>query len=120
VDIDLAAMARGFRPAAPTYAVSNPVKGAVVAAGGVARFTADAGASGIGSFDFTVKGNDGSAWSAKVRVLIEPGAVGIHRRRAAIAGAVEPGIRRDLRGRRLSRRLRAAGGNGARPVPRGT
>ncbi len=119
-DIDLAAMARGFRPVAPTYAVSNPVKGAVVVAGGVARFTAAAVASGIGSFDFTVKGNDGSSWSATVRVLIESGAVGLHRRRAAIGGTVGPGLRRDLRGRFLSRGRRAADGNGARPLPRGT
>jgi len=104
-DIDLAALARGFRPVAPAYAVSNPAKGTVGITGGIARFTADAGASGIGSFDFTVKGNDGSSWSAKVWVLIEPGSVGVRGRRESATGVLgaAPGLRRDFRGR-LQRR----------------
>lgn len=108
-EIDLADFTQGFRAVSPAFTASAdpaPVKGKLSIAGSLARFTPDAGASGIGSFAFTVKGNDGSEWNAKVSVLIEPGPVGIRRMQKSHGAKTAGG--RDLRGRIRPRPLHAA------------
>jgi len=73
VDVDLVAFTQGFQSVSPTYTVANALKGTVSVSGHVARFTPTAGVTGLGSFDFTVKGGDGTSWTGTVSVLLEPG-----------------------------------------------
>lgn len=84
VDIDLLAFTQGFKSVAPTFSVAKSVKGAAVLAanGHVVRFTPTANTTGLGSFEYSVKGNDGTAYTGSVAVLIEPGSPTSVRERA--------------------------------------
>ena len=73
VDVELAGFTQGFQSVSPTYTVANAAKGSVSVSGHVARFTPTSGAKGSGTFDFTVKGNDGTSWTGTVSILCEPG-----------------------------------------------
>lgn len=68
-DVDLRAFTQGFQGVAPTYTVANASKGtaALQSNGYTARFTPSA--SGVGSFQFTVKGSDATTWTGTVYVL---------------------------------------------------
>jgi hypothetical protein len=79
VDVDLTAFTSGFKSVSPTYTVASATKGSVAmqADGKTARFTPTAGASGLGSFSYTVKGNDGTTWTENVSVLVEAGTTAI-------------------------------------------
>jgi len=76
VDIDLLAFTQGFKSVSPTFTVAKLVKGAAVLAanGHVVRFTPTANTTGLGSFEYSIKGNDGTAYTGSVAVLVEPGA----------------------------------------------
>jgi hypothetical protein len=73
VDVDLTTFTQGFQSVSPTYTVTNATKGTVSISGHVARFTPTTGVTGLGSFDFTVKGGDGTSWTATVSILCELG-----------------------------------------------
>jgi hypothetical protein len=74
VDIDLGAYATGFSAVSPTYSVSGALNGTVAlgADGHTARFGPTAGCHGLASFNFTVTGSDGTAYTGQVVVLVGP------------------------------------------------
>lgn len=74
VDVDLATYARGFADVAPVYTVNMANCGSVelLADKHTARFTKASGFVGLSSFDFNVKGSDGSNFSARVAVAVQP------------------------------------------------
>jgi autotransporter-associated beta strand protein len=73
VDIDLWQYTSGFTNASPTYSVTGLSNGVVTMnSGHVAHFVPPANFSGLGSFRFTVTGNDGTAWTNNVAVLMSP------------------------------------------------
>jgi len=73
VDINLLAFTQGFKSVAPTFTTANGLKGtlSILADGHTARFTPTASYKGLGSFDFTVKGSDGTTFTTTVSVLVE-------------------------------------------------
>ena len=73
VDVDLAAYTRGFADVAPVYTVMSSC-GTVelLADKHTARFTKPNGFVGLSAFDFNVKGSDGSTFSARVAVAVQP------------------------------------------------
>jgi autotransporter-associated beta strand protein len=73
VDIDLWQYTSGFTNANPTYTVTILSNGVVTLnSGHIAHFTPAANFSGMGAFQFTVTGNDGTAWSNNVAVIASP------------------------------------------------
>jgi autotransporter-associated beta strand protein len=72
VDVDLRQYTGGFANASPSYSVMLPTNGtvALLADGHTAEFTATGNFSGLGSFNFYVHGNDGSAMTNTVGVLV--------------------------------------------------
>jgi len=74
VDVDLAAYALGFSRVSPVFTVSRAGCGTVTlnADGHTARFTPAAATVGLASFDFTVTGSDGSAYTGRVAVAVAP------------------------------------------------
>jgi hypothetical protein len=108
VDIDLAALTQGFKSVTPTFSVTNPVKGtvALLSNARTARFTPVAGATGTGSFAFTVKGSDGTTWTSSVSVLVEPGTTGLEGSPEAATGfANAQVVWMDVQGRELLREV---------------
>ena len=74
IDVNLVDFTKGFQTVSPTYSVKNVKNGTATVSGNKAAFTPSANFTGIASFDFTVKGNDGTEWSSTVYVLVEPDA----------------------------------------------
>ena len=76
LDFDLRTITRGFKDVAPTYSVSAAENGTVELAGDgyTARFAPKANFSGLASFKYTVKGNDGTEYTGRVEVLVEKSA----------------------------------------------
>jgi hypothetical protein len=74
VDIDLAAYATGFSSVSPTYTVSGAQNGTVAlqSDGHTARLQPTSGCHGLSSFNFTVKGSDGSTYTSEAMVLVLP------------------------------------------------
>lgn len=74
VDVDLSTYTRGFADVAPVYTVSMANCGSVelLADKHTARFTKASGFVGLSAFDFNVKGSDGSTFSARVAVAVQP------------------------------------------------
>ena len=73
VDVDLAALTLGFSDVAPVFTLAPATCGAVTLSGDhVARFTPPAGFTGVASFEFTVKGSDGTTYTARVGVVVAP------------------------------------------------
>jgi hypothetical protein len=74
VDIDLAGFSTGFSTVSPTYTVAGAQNGTVTLQtdGHTARFQPTTNCYGLGSFTFTVKGSDGSAFSDELSVLVTP------------------------------------------------
>jgi len=72
-DIDLQTFTSGFESVSPTYTVDNAVKGTaeLESDGYTVRFTPAWDSMGLASFEFTVKGSDNTAYTAKVSVLVE-------------------------------------------------
>jgi autotransporter-associated beta strand protein len=70
-DVDLRQYTGGFTNASPIYSTFAPTNGAVtlLVDGHTARFTPTANFSGLGSFNFSVRANDGSAMTNIVGVL---------------------------------------------------
>jgi hypothetical protein len=119
VDVDLAAFTQGFQSVSPTYAVAGASKGSVTVSGHVARFVPTAGATGLGSFDFTVKGNDGTSWTGTVSTLCEPGSTtltrgGRIREPSGMAPATVTWL--DPMGRMLLRQVQTLDPQGPRPI----
>ena len=76
LDFDLRTITRGFKDVAPAYSVSAAENGTVELAGDgyTARFAPKANFSGLASFKYTVKGNDGTEYTGRVEVLVEKSA----------------------------------------------
>jgi autotransporter-associated beta strand protein len=73
VNVDLSQYAIGFTNWAPVYSVSNPTNGTVTLIGDhIVDFTPKMGFMGLGSFQFTVAANDGSAMTNTVTVCVTP------------------------------------------------
>lgn len=74
VKLDLSYYTNGFKNVSPTYTVSNAKNGTVSLAsdGKTANFMPSANFFGLASYDFTVKGNDGTSFTFTVTVAIEP------------------------------------------------
>jgi len=76
LDFDLRTITRGFKDVSPIYSVSAAENGSVELAGDgyTARFAPRANFSGLASFKYTVKGNDGTEYTGRVEVLVEKSA----------------------------------------------
>ncbi len=73
VDIDLWQYTSGFTNVAPAYSVTVLSNGVVTLnSGHIAHFTPAANYSGMGAFQFTVTGSDGTTWTNSVAVLASP------------------------------------------------
>jgi hypothetical protein len=75
VDVDLTKYTMGFVPVSPKYAVTSAQNGMVTLSSDAhtARFQPASGFHGLGSFQFTVNGSDGSSYAAgAVTVLVVP------------------------------------------------
>jgi hypothetical protein len=74
VDVDLSTFTLGFSDVSPTFSVTQPACASVqiLADGHTARFAPAAGFTGVSSFDFTVKGSDGTTFTAHVAVAVTP------------------------------------------------
>ena len=72
VDVDLRQYTGGFNNSSPVFATFSPTNGTVVLLGDghTAEFTALGNFSGLGSFNFSVRANDGSAMTNTVVVLV--------------------------------------------------
>jgi len=72
VDIDLSPCTGGFAGAAPAYTVAGATNGTVslLPDGHTVHFTPTAGFAGLGGFQFTVNGSDGSAYTGTMNVLV--------------------------------------------------
>ena len=71
VTVDLWPYTSGFTNASPVHFVANATNGAVVLSNAhFAVFTPSLGFSGLGSFQFGVSGNDGSAYTNRVTIAI--------------------------------------------------
>lgn len=71
--VDLRIFTQGFQAVSPSYTVANAVNGSVtlLSDGYTVRFTPTANYTGEGSFQFTVKGNDGTEYTGTVSMLVE-------------------------------------------------
>jgi hypothetical protein len=74
VDVDLAPLSLGFSDVSPTFSVTSPSCGSVQLSsdGHSAHFTPVANFKGVSSFNYTVKGSDGTSYTAHVGVLVRP------------------------------------------------
>ncbi|HEV2329989.1 MAG TPA: autotransporter-associated beta strand repeat-containing protein, partial [Verrucomicrobiae bacterium] len=73
VSVDLSQYTRGFTNWSPVYTVSNPSNGTVTVSGGhIVDFTPNLGFTGLGSFQFVVTANDGSAMTNTVGICVTP------------------------------------------------
>ncbi len=73
VYVDLSQYARGFTNWSPVYLVSNPGNGTITVSNGhVVDFTPNIGFVGLGSFQFVVTANDGSAMTNTVSICVTP------------------------------------------------
>lgn len=73
VDVDLWKYTSGFTNVSPIYSVTALSNGVVTLNGGhVAHFTPTANFSGLGAFQFSVTGSDGTAYTNTVAVLMTP------------------------------------------------
>jgi autotransporter-associated beta strand protein len=72
ISVDLSQYARGFTNANPVYVVNNASNGTVSVSGSIASFTPTYGYSGLGSFQFAVQANDGTAMTNTLGVCITP------------------------------------------------
>ena len=73
VNVDLWQYTAGFTNAAPVYSVGNPTNGTVtLISGHIVDFTPKMGFLGLGSFQFAVTANDGSAITNTVTVCVTP------------------------------------------------
>jgi hypothetical protein len=120
VDIDLLAYTQGFKPVSPSFTVTSPVKGTttLLADGHTVHFIPTAGASGMGSFAYAVKGSDGSSWNSSVSVLVEPGTTtGLDDGGFAQTGATQASVVwTDLQGRVLLREVQQLYRQNPQPV----
>jgi hypothetical protein len=73
IDVDLASFTLGFTDMSPTFAITQPACAAVqlLSDGHSARFTPAAGFTGVTSFDFTVKGSDGTTYTQHLAVAVQ-------------------------------------------------
>lgn len=120
VDIDLSAYTQGFKPVSPTFTLANAAKGVATlqADGHTARFTPAAGVTGLASFQYTVKGNDATAFTQAISVLVEPGAtsIGAHEVSPAAGIASANVVWMDLRGKVLANEVQQLDRQDPRPV----
>ncbi|HEU5125585.1 MAG TPA: autotransporter-associated beta strand repeat-containing protein [Verrucomicrobiae bacterium] len=71
VDVDLWQYTGGFTNVAPVYAINQISNGVVsMIDGHIARFTPATDSAGFGSFDFSVSGSDGTAYTNTVTIVI--------------------------------------------------
>jgi len=72
-DVDLESFSQGFSDVAPSFAITQPGCGSVQlqSDGHTARYTPASGFSGVASFNFTVKGSDGTSYSGRIALLVE-------------------------------------------------
>ncbi len=77
VKVDLSQYAAGFSSVSPTYTVSGAKNGTVtlLSDGKTAQFTPSTNFYGMGSYQFTVKGSDNTAFTFTVAVAIVPSTV---------------------------------------------
>ncbi|HKX26226.1 MAG TPA: T9SS C-terminal target domain-containing protein [Blastocatellia bacterium] len=75
VDIDLAALSRGYSNSGPSYSISGRVNGTVTLVHGrYARFTPSASAKALGSFSYTVTDGEGDTMTRTIGIrIIGPG-----------------------------------------------
>ncbi|MEO8900361.1 MAG: Ig-like domain-containing protein [Polyangiaceae bacterium] len=73
VDVNLASLNLGFSDVSPTFTVTQPGCGSVQlqSDGHTARYTPPTGFMGIASFNFTVKGSDGTSYTGHVAVAAQ-------------------------------------------------
>ncbi len=73
LDFDMSVYTQGFAKVSPTYLVGTAVNGTVTLAsdGKTAHFVPTTGFFGMASFKFTVTGNDGTAFTFTVNVVVE-------------------------------------------------
>jgi len=120
VDIDLLAYTQGFKSVAPTFTVTNPVKGTVtlLANGHTVRFAPTAGTTGLGSFAYTVNGSDATSWTGSVSVLVESGTTtGLDDGGFAQTGATQACVVwTDLQGRVLLREVQQLDRHNPQPI----
>jgi hypothetical protein len=74
VDVDLSTYTLGFSDVSPTFTVTQPGCGTaqLQADGHTVRFTPSAGFVGVASFNFTVKGSDGTTFTMHLAVAVSP------------------------------------------------
>ncbi|MBW4889981.1 T9SS type A sorting domain-containing protein [Mucilaginibacter sp. HMF5004] len=77
VNVDLSIFAGGFSSVSPGYSVSGATNGTVTLTGSIAKFTPTTNFTGLGSFNFTVTGSDGSTYTSKVTVVVSTTASGV-------------------------------------------
>jgi len=72
-DVDLSGFSQGFSELAPSFTIAQPGCGSVQlqSDGHTARYTPAGGFTGVASFNFTVKGSDGTSFTGRVAVLAE-------------------------------------------------
>jgi hypothetical protein len=72
VDVDLGQYTSGFTNVSPVYAVAAGTNGtaSLLGDGHTARFAAASGYTGLGGFNFSVTGSDGSALTNSISVLV--------------------------------------------------
>jgi len=120
VDIDLLAYTQGFKSVAPTFTVTNPVKGTVtlLANGHTVRFAPTTGTTGLGSFAYTVNGSDATSWTGSVSVLVESGTTtGLDDGGFAQTGATQACVVwTDLQGRVLLREVQQLDRHNPQPI----
>jgi hypothetical protein len=74
VDVDLSSYTLGFSDVSPTFTVTQPGCGSaqLQSDGHTVRFTPSSGFTGVESFNFTVKGSDGTTFTAHLAVVVTP------------------------------------------------
>jgi len=77
VDVDLSIFAGGFSSVSPTYSASSASHGTISLTSHTVRFTPTTNFTGLGSFNFTVSGSDGSTYSSKVTIVVSTIASGL-------------------------------------------
>ena len=73
LSVNLADYCSGWSKITATYKVGNAVNGVVSISGSTVTFTPDVNFYGLGSFDYTVNGNDGTSYTATIYVLVLKG-----------------------------------------------
>lgn len=71
--VDLSAYTSGWKAITASFKVSNAINGTITLNGNKATFSPKANFYGMGSFDFTVTGNDGTSYTATINVLVLKG-----------------------------------------------